>query len=119
MDRDTTVAKKRVQDADTAIIQVQEHMRNVEKARSTTTKPETSFEEMLNAVGDSLSDLAGSEDEEDREDEDDDEQDTELGKLCEDEDPGWVMGTISKTVKHCMESFWQNQMRLDELTQPG
>ena len=92
-------------------------MRNVEKARSTTTKPETIFEEMLNAIRDSLSDLASSEDEEDVEDEDDDEQDTELGKLSEDDKPGWVMGTISKTVQHYMESFRQKQMRLDELTQ--
>jgi hypothetical protein len=30
-----------------------------------------------------------------------------------------MMGTISKTVQHHMDSFWQKQMRLDELTQPG
>jgi len=29
------------------------------------------------------------------------------------------MGTIPKMVQHRMESFRQNQMRLDELTQPG
>ena len=40
-------------------------------ARSTTTKPETTFAEKLNAVGDSLSDLASSEDDVDGEDEDD------------------------------------------------
>jgi len=74
---------------------------------------------MLKAIGDSLSDLASSEDEEDREDEDDDEENTELGKLSEDDEPGWVMGTISKTVPHRMESFWQKQMRLVKLTQPG
>ena len=28
------------------------------------------------------------------------------------------MGTITKTVQHCMESFRQKQMRLNELTQP-
>jgi len=104
VDRETTVARKQVQDAETAIMQKQEHMRNVEKAQSTTTKPEKSFE-MLNAIGDSLSNLASSEDEEDGEDEDDDEEDTELGKLSEDDKPGWVMGTISTTVQHRMESF--------------
>jgi len=116
VDRETAVARKRVQDTETAIMQDQEHMRNVEKAQSTTTKPETTFEEMLNAIGDSLSDLASSEDEENGEDEDDDEEYTELGKLSEDDEPGWVMGTISKMVQHRMESFRQKQMRLDELT---
>ena len=100
-------------------MQEQEHIRNVENARSTTTKPETSFREMLNDIGDSLSNLACSEDEEDREDEDDDEDDTDLGKLSEDDEPGRVLGTISKTVQHCMESVWQMQMRFDKLTQPG
>jgi len=52
-------------------MQQHEHMRNVEMARSTTTKPETTFAEKLNAVGDSLSDLASSEDDVDGEDEDD------------------------------------------------
>jgi hypothetical protein len=43
---------------------------------------------MLNAIRDSLSDLASSEDEEDGEDEDDDEEDTGHGKLSEDDEPG-------------------------------
>jgi hypothetical protein len=119
VERETAVARKRVQDAKTAMMQEQEHMENVEKGRSTTTKPEITFEEMLNAIGDSLSDLASSDDEEDGEDEDDDEEDTGHGKLSEDDEPGWVMGTISKTVQHRMESFAQKQLRLDELKQPG
>jgi len=119
VDRETAVVRKRVQDTETVIMQEQEHLRNVEKARSTTTKPETTFEEMLNAIRGSLSDLASSEDEEDGEDEDDDEEDTELGKLSEDDELGWVMGRISKKIQHCMESIRQKQMRLDELTQAG
>ena len=113
MDRETTVARKRDQDAETPIMQEQDHMKNVEMARSTTPKPETTFEEMLNAMGDSLSDLASSEDEEDGEAEDDDEEDTEIGKLSGDNEPGSVMGTISEAVQHRMESFRQKQMRLD------
>jgi hypothetical protein len=35
-------------------------MRNAEKAGMTTTKPETSFDEMLDTIRDSLSQLAGS-----------------------------------------------------------
>jgi len=79
----------------------------------------TRFEEMLNAIGDSLSDLASSDDEEDVEDEEADQDDTELGKLSEDDEPGRVMGTISKTVQHRMEKFWQKQRMLDEFTQSG
>jgi len=60
---------------------------------------------MWNAIKDSLSDHANSNNEEDGEDEEDDE-------------PGGVMGTISKTVEHCMESVRLKQKRLDEVTQP-
>jgi len=94
-------------------------MTTAENGVATTGKPETTFEEMLNAIGDSMSDLASSDDEQNGEDEEDDEEDTELGKLSNDDGPGWVMGTITKTVQHCMQSFWQKQMRLHELTQPG
>jgi len=116
VERETAVARKRVQDAETAIM---EDMTTAENWGATTGKPETMFEEMLNAIGDSLSDVASSDDKQDREDEEDDEEDTELGKLSDDDEPGWVMGTITKTVQHCMESLRQKQMRLDELTQPG
>jgi len=119
VERETAVGKKRVQDAKTAMMQEQEHMENVEKEQSTTTKPEITFQKMLNAIGDSLSDLASSDDEEDGEDEDDDGEDTGHGKLSEDDEPGWVMGTISKMVQHRMESFRKKQLRLDKLTQLG
>jgi len=94
-------------------------MRKAEKAGLTTTKPETTFKGMLNAIGDSLSDLSSSEDEEDGEDEEDDEENPAGGKLSEHDEPCWVMGTISKTVLYRMEHFRQKQMKLDELTQPG
>jgi len=94
-------------------------MMTAENDSATTGKPETAFEEMLNAIVDSLSDLASSDDEQDGEDEKDDEEDTQLGKLSDDDEPGWVIGTITQTVQHRMESFRQQQMRLDVLTQPG
>jgi len=68
-------------------MQEQEHMRNVENAQSTASKPETTVEEMVNAIRDSLSDLPSSEDEMDGEGEDDDEEDTELSELSEDDEP--------------------------------
>jgi len=118
VEKETAVARKRVEDAETAIKQKQQDMSNVEKAGMTTREPEKTFEEMLNAIGDSLSDLASSNDEEDVEDEEEDD-DTEQGKLSKDDEPGWVMGTISKTVQCRMERFCQKQMTLAELTQPG
>ena len=67
--------------------------------------PEQSFEEQMNAIGDSMRDLASSDAEQNGEDKEYYEDDTELGKLSDDEEPGWVMGTISKTVQHRLESF--------------
>jgi hypothetical protein len=85
----------------------------------TTTKLEIPFQKMLNAIGDSVSDLASSEDEEDGEDEDEDEEDTGHGKLSKDDEHGRVMGTISKTVQHLMQIFVQKQQRLDKLNKLG
>jgi len=67
-------------------------------------------QEIIVAIKDSLGDLANANDVEDGVDEDD--EDTWLGKLSEDEEPGWVMGTISKTVQHHMARFQQKQMKL-------
>jgi len=39
--------------------------------------------------------------------------------LSNDDEPGWVMGTITKTELQRMERFWQKQVKLHELTQPG
>jgi len=68
---------------------------------------------MLNAIGDSLSDHTSSDNEGDGDDKEDD-KDTELCKLSEDVEPGWVKGTISKTIQPRMEILWQKQMRHDE-----
>ena len=92
-------------------------MIHAEIARLTSREPEKMFEEMLVAIGDSLSDLASSDDGENREVEDDEEN--EQGKLNVDNEPGRVMGTITKTVQQRMERFRQKQMKLDQLTQPG
>jgi hypothetical protein len=101
------------------MMQEQEHLGNVEKGRLTSTKSEIPFEEMLIAIGDSLSDLESSEDEEDADDEDDDEEDTGHGNVSYDDEPGWVMSTISKTGQHSIESLLQKKLMLDELTQLG
>jgi len=92
-------------------------MKHAEIAGLTYREPKETFEEMLVAIGDSLSDLASSDDGKDGEDEDDEE--TEQGELSEDDEPSWVMGTIIKTVQQRTERFRQKQMKLDELNQPG
>jgi len=113
VERETTVARKRVQDAETAIMQELKDMTTAENVGETTGNPVTAFKDMLNAIVYSLRDLVRSDDEADGEDNEVDEKDTELGKLSDDDEPGWVMGTISKTVQHCMESFLQKLMRFD------
>jgi len=117
VERETAGARKRVEDAEAAVQQAHENMKHAELAGLTNTEPEKSFEEMMEAIRPSLSDLASSDNGEDGEDEDD--EGTEQGKLSEDDKPGWVMGTISKMAQHRMERFWQKQMKLDELTQMG
>jgi hypothetical protein len=74
------------------------------------------FQDMMVAIAESLSDLASSDDGEDKEDED---AETEQSQLSEDEEPSWVMGTITKPVQQLLERFRQKQMLLDEFTQPG
>ena len=112
VERETPVARKRVQDAETAM------MLELKDMTTAPGKPGTTFQEMLNAVGHSLSNLASSDDEHDGEDEEDDDVDTQLGKLSDDDEPGCVMDPISKTVQDGMESFRRKQMRLVVLTQP-
>jgi hypothetical protein len=115
----TAVARKRVQDAETAIRQEVNDILTPENVGGTTGKPESTFEEIMKYIRDSLSDLVSSNDELDGEDKEDDKEDTELCTLSDDDEPGWVMGTIFKLVQHCMESFRHKHMRLDELTKPG
>jgi len=120
VERETAGARKRVEDIEAAVQQEQDDMTHAELTGLTSRKPEKTFEEMLVAIGDSLSDLAGSNDGEDGEDgEDEDDEETEQRKLSEDDEPGWVMGTITKTVQQRMERFRQKQMKCDKLTQPG
>jgi hypothetical protein len=116
VERETAGARKRVEDAEAAVQQEQDDMVHTEITELTSRESEKTFEEMMAAIGDSLSDLASSDYGEDGEDED---EETEQGKLSEDDEPGMVMGTITKMVQQRMESFRQKQMKLDELTQPG
>jgi len=106
VDTETPVATERVEDADTAIKHELEDMRYAQKAGLTTTKPETTFEETWNTIGDVWCDPPCPNSREAGEHEDDDKEYPELGKLSEDEEPGWVMGTISKTAEYRMDHVW-------------
>jgi hypothetical protein len=116
VERETAGARKRVENAEAAVQQKQDNMTQDEIAGLTSRLPEKMFEEMLVAIRDSRSDLANSENGEHGEDEDD--EDTEQGNLNENDEPGWVIGTITKMVLQRMELFQQKQMKLDEFTQP-
>ena len=113
--RETPVGRKHVEDAETAIKQEQQDIGSAECGGLTAREPRKLCEEMLDATGDSLSDLASSDNEENGEDD----EDTEQVKQSEDDEHGWVMGTISKAVKQRMERFQETQINLDELRQPG
>jgi hypothetical protein len=117
IERETTGARKRVDDAEAAVQQEQDDLMHSEIVGLTSRKPENTFQGMLVAIGDSLSDLACSDDGEDGEDKDDEE--TEQGKLSKVDEPGWVRGTITQTVQQRMERFRPKQMKINELTQLG
>jgi len=117
VERGTAVPRKRVDDAEAAIGLKQEDKGTAQIVELTTREPKERFEEMMVAIGDSLSNLASINDGEDGEDAD--EEETKQGNPSEDDKPGWVMGTISNTVQQHMERFRQQQMNLEKLTQLG
>jgi len=117
VERETARARKWVEGAEAAVQQEQENTKHAEIVGLIPREPALAFEEIMVAIWDSLSDLASSDNGDDGDDEDNDK--TEQGKLSEDDEPGWVMGTITKIVQQCMERFRQKQMKLDELTHTG
>jgi hypothetical protein len=96
---------------------VEEDMKNAEHAGLRNWESEKTAQEMIRAIGDSLSDLAYSNNREDGED--DNVEETEQGKQSEDNEPRWVMSTINKTVQQCITLCRHIQMEIDKLTQPG
>jgi hypothetical protein len=63
--RETAGARKRVEDAEAVVQQEQDDMTQTEIAGLTSRQPEKTCEQMLVAIGDSLSDHASSDDGED------------------------------------------------------
>jgi len=96
VDRETAGARKRVEDAEAAVQQDQEDMKQAEIAVLTITVLEKTFDKMMAAISGSLSAIAIPENGQDGDNEDDEQ--IELGKLSKDHEPGWIMGTITKRV---------------------
>ena len=117
VDRETAQARQRVEAADAVIRQEQKVTETAENSGLTTRELKITFHKMIVAIRDSLSNIASSDNGEDGEDEYHEE--TAQGKLSEDDEPSWVMGTIPKMVDHRMERFRQKQIKLDKLTQRG
>jgi hypothetical protein len=80
-------------------------MAHAEIAELTSGEPKKNCQEMMATIRDRPSDFSSSDDREDVEDQD---EKTEQGKLSDDDEPRWVMGTITKTVQQLIESFRQN-----------
>jgi hypothetical protein len=117
VERETLAARKRVEEAQAAVQRAQNKSEKSENELPAVVRQQQTFEEMLDAIGDSLSDVASSDDdlEEEEEEEDDDED-----SVAEDEaEPGWVAGSIPQSVQERIDNHRQKQMKLDELTRSG
>jgi hypothetical protein len=77
--------------------QMQENLKIGENAGLSIRKLKKTFQEMFNAIRKSLRNLACLYNKEVTEDDEDDIEHFELRKLSDDDEPGWVMGTISRT----------------------
>jgi len=111
VEKETTGARKRVEDAKVAIRQEQEATEEAQNAGVTAREPKKTFPEMMVAIWDSLSDIASSYNGEDGEDGND--KETEQGQRSEDNEPDWVMSMITKPVQQRMERFRLKLMKLD------
>jgi len=111
VERETTGARKLVEDAGAADQHVHDDMTHTQITGSTSRAPEKTFQEMLVAITDRLSDIASFDHGEDGEAAGDEE--TGQGKLGKDDKPDWVMGTITTMVEQSMDSFRPVQMMID------
>jgi len=99
VERETPPVTKRGEDTVTVIEEEPEYIWNAEHMGLTCSKPERSYVGMLNAIGDSLSDLASSSDAEVGDDKEDDAHPVWSMQSKHDE-AGGVVGTNSTTVQH-------------------
>jgi hypothetical protein len=115
LESQTSGARTQCEDAETSIKQEQVGISNAGSSGLTYWELGQRFEEMLDTIGDSLSDFASSDDEEDGEAA----EDTVQGMQNADDEHSWVMGAISKLLQQRMDAFRQKQMELNELADLG
>jgi len=96
VDRESAVRVKRVEDAEIVIQQEHHDMRKAKIAELTARKPAKMLQAMLNAIRDSLSEHASSDDWDDSDHQDYQEDSSEWGKRSEVDELGWVLGSITK-----------------------
>jgi nitrate reductase beta subunit len=94
VERETTGARKRAEDAEAAIEQEQEDIQAAENLGLMTRKPEKMFHQMMVAIIDRRTNIESSDTREDGEDKDD--KDIVQLQLSEDDETSWAMGTITK-----------------------
>jgi hypothetical protein len=117
VERETTGARKRVDDAEAAVQQEQDGMKHTGITGLTNIEPEKTLDNMMITIGDSQSYVVYSDDGEDRYNEDEEQQAPRM--VSKDDEPGWVMGTITKNVPQHMQRFRQKQMMRDKVAQLG
>jgi len=113
VERETTGARKQVEDAEVAVQQEQKDIWNVGNAGLMTREPEMKWQEKIIAIRENLLDFTSSDHGEDQVVEDD--KATDQGHLSKDDEQSCVMGIISKAIQLCLGRFRQNQIKCEEL----
>lgn len=116
IERETAVARQRVEDAVAVIREEQEDTQPADTTGLTTMEPQKMYHEMMVAIGDILTDIASSDYGKDLEDDNNDE--SEQGQLTENDEPGCVMHTITLMVQERMDKFRQKRINFNKPTEP-
>ena len=92
VDSETAAARKRVVEAEAAV----ERERDAVLKRAVVDTTKITFEEMLEAIGDNVDDVATSKEKDNDENEKEDGEDNDDANLSDKNEPNWVVGTFDK-----------------------
>jgi hypothetical protein len=112
---ETAAAGKRVAETEAAV--ERERISVLKRAAAGTTK--MTFEEMLEAIGDSVDNVATSDEEDNDEDNEEDGEDNNDAKLGNGNEPEWVVDTINQSVPAQLDLLLTKEMNFVELTTLG
>ena len=110
--RETAGARKQVEDAEAVVHQAHEDIDYAKTAGLISREHKRMFEVMLVAIGQTLIVLSSVDHVKHGEDED---EEIEQGTHSEDDEPGWVTETTTKTIPQCMSRFRYKLIKLHEL----